>query len=346
MKKRLAAVLAGALACSMIFAGCSASKGLETDSLKITQYKDVEIDQIEKPAEITDEELESGIQEQLVANADVTDKNREVKKGDTAVIDFVGKMNGVEFEGGSGQDYPLEIGSGSFIEGFEDSIIGHKIGETFDWNGKFPKDYGNEELNGKDVVFTITVKGIVPELSDEFVQAVSKKSKTVDEYKKEMKEKLAKEAEENYQAQLGDSAWQAVIDNTEVSKYPEDELKKMNDDIISRYKEMAEQNNMEYDAFIEANTGADVETFENQVNEISKSSLMQTMVTKAIADKEKITLDDKTYEAQLDEIAAAYGYENADALKEAASEEDLKDIALNNLVKEWLSENCIQKAAE
>ena len=73
---------------------------------------------------------------------------------------------------------------------------------------------------------------------------------------------------------------------------------------------------------------------------------MQTMVTKAIADKEKITLDDKTYEAQLDEIAAAYGYENADALKEAASEEDLKDIALNNLVKEWLSENCIQKAAE
>ena len=113
MKKKIVVLLTGILAASMMLAGCEGSKGLETDSLKISQYKGVEVDQVSKPDEITDKDVEDAIQATLQTNAttnDITD--RAVKSGDTVNIDFVGKIDGVEFEGGSGTDYPLTIGSG------------------------------------------------------------------------------------------------------------------------------------------------------------------------------------------------------------------------------------------
>ena len=207
MKKKLVMMLTGIFAASMMLAGCEASKGLETDDLKITQYKGVEVSEVDKPEKVTDEDVDAAIQANLQTNAtteEVTD--RAVEEGDTATIDFTGKIDGTEFEGGSSTDYPLVIGSGSFIEGFEDSIIGHNIGDTFDWNGKFPDDYSNADYAGKDVTFTITVKGIsvekVPELTDDFVKSVSDKSTTVDEYKKEVKKQLEDEAQATYEDTL------------------------------------------------------------------------------------------------------------------------------------------------
>ena len=135
MKKKLVIMLTGVFAASMLLAGCEASKGLETDDLKITQYKGVEVDEVEKPDEVTDEDVDASIQATLQTNATTTEvTDRPVQEGDTATIDFTGKIDGAEFEGGSSTDYPLVIGSGSFIEGFEDSIVGHNIGDTFDWN--------------------------------------------------------------------------------------------------------------------------------------------------------------------------------------------------------------------
>ena len=161
MKKKVVAILTGALAASMLLSGCAASKGLETDELKISMYKGVEVEEVEKPEEVTDEDVENTINATLQSNATIKEiTDRAVESGDTATIDFVGKMDGEEFDGGSSTDYPLEIGSGQFIDGFEDSVIGHEIGETYDWNGKFPDNYDNTDLAGKDVVFTITVKSI------------------------------------------------------------------------------------------------------------------------------------------------------------------------------------------
>ena len=142
MKKK---VLAGLLAGAMILTGCAASTGLETDELKISCYKGVEIEAVEKPEEITDEEVEMAIQSNLEANAVITEiTDRAVEDGDTVDIDFVGKVDGEVFDGGSAENYSLEIGSGSFIDGFEDSIIGHEVGDTFDWNGKFPEEYAEQ----------------------------------------------------------------------------------------------------------------------------------------------------------------------------------------------------------
>lgn len=351
MKKKVVMLLTGAFAASMMVTGCSGSKGLETDDLKISQYKGVEVDAVDKPEEITDDDVDSAIQATLQSNAETQEvTDRAVESGDTATIDFTGKIDGVEFDGGSGTDYPLTIGSGQFIDGFEDSVIGHNIGDTYDWEGSFPEDYQNTDYAGKPVVFTITVKSIsvqnVPELTKDFVKKVSDKSKTVKEYKEEVKKQLEDEAETTYQDTLTQSVWQVVLDNAEVTKYPEKDVSEISDSLIEQYKSAAEYYQTDYETFIQEQMSSTVEDFESQVEEAAKSSVKQTMVTEAIADKEKIKLDDKTYEAQLKEIADSYGYEDVDALKEAAPEDDLKEIALNNLVKEWLTEHCVQTKSE
>ena len=212
MKKR---VLAGLLAGAMILSGCAQSTGLETDDIKITVYKGVEVAEVEKPAEIVDEDVEIEIQATLEAHANIIEiTDRAVQDGDTVDINFVGKVDGEAFDGGSADNYSLVIGSGTFIDGFEDSIIGHKAGETFDWNGQFPEEY-TPELAGKDCVFTITVNAITveekAELNDEFVKKVSETSTTVEEYKKEIKTQLEEAAQSNYEYSLKSAAWKAVL---------------------------------------------------------------------------------------------------------------------------------------
>lgn len=351
MKKRVIMLLTGILASAAMLAGCSGSKGLETDALSISVYKGVEIPEVDKPAEVTDEEVEGAIQSTLQMNAtqeEITD--RPVEEGDIATIDFTGKIDGQEFEGGSATDYPLTIGSGMFIEGFEDSVIGHNIGDTFDWSGKFPDDYPNADFAGKDVVFTITVKSIaksaLPELTDNFVRSVSEESENVEEYREEVKKQLDADNTENYEDQVNQAVWQKVLDNTEIKKYPEDEIKEISDSLIEQYKSMAEYVEKDYETYIKEQMGYSVEEFEKQVEDAAKSSLKQSMVTEAIADKEKIKVGDKEYEEQLKTIAADYGYEDVESLKEVMEEEDLKEVALNNMVRDWLKEHSIQVAKE
>ena len=344
MKKRvLAALLAGA----MILTGCAKSTGLETEELKISCYKGVEIDEVEKPAEITDEDVEAQIQTVLESNATVTEiTDRAVEDGDTVDINFVGYVNGEVFDGGSADNYSLVIGSDSFIDGFEDSIIGHKIGETFDWNGKFPEEY-TEELAGKDCTFTITVNAItvedVPELNDEFVKTVSETAATVDEYKAELKEELTKAAQDEYDFTMKSSAWSKVLENTEVLVWPESVDETYNN-LIEQYKSIAEYYGMDYQEFIEAQMGTTLEEFETEMMNQVKESEKEMLAAAAIAEKEGIELTDETYEEQLAYMAELYGYESVDAVKEAAEEEELREIALTFLVMDYVTEHCVQVA--
>ena len=351
MKKKMTALLTGVMISALLLPGCAASKGLENDDIKITKYKGVEIDEVEKQAEITDDDVDSYIQSMLESQAEVTEiTDRAVEDGDTVSIDFVGKMNGEEFEGGSAEDYSLTIGSGVFIEGFEESVIGHKAGETFDWNGKFPDDYDNADMAGKDVVFTITVNSItkedIPKLDDKFVKSVSKKSKTVDEYKKEVKKLLEKDSAASYEYSVETAVWEKIMSNTEVKKYPEKEVSETKENWIKQYQTAAEYYGMEYETFVEEQMGMAVEDFEKQIETAVKDTIKEKMAVKAIADKEKIKLDDKTYKKELKNIASDYGYEDTATLKEAVEEEELKEEALKNLVKEELTKKSIQVKAE
>ena len=332
---------------AMLLSGCQMSKGLETDNMTITQYIEVEIDEVEKVSAITDDDIDAYIQSELEAEADaVAAEDRAVEKGDTVKIDFVGKMNGEVFDGGSAEDYPLTIGSGAFIPGFEDSIIGHKIGETFDWNGKFPDNYGGEEMAGKDVVFTITVNAIVPELSDEWVKAVSEKSKTVEEYKKEVTGLLEDNAQKSYEYSIETAVWEKVMENSTVKKYPEKEVDEKNKAWIGEYETAAEYYGIDYQTFIEEQMGMPVEDFEKQIETAVKDVVKEKMVVEAIADKQHIKLDDKTYEKEVEKMAQDYGYPDVKTMKEAADEDELREEALKNLVKEWLADHCIQVRSE
>ncbi len=351
MKKKITVILAGTTALTLFLAGCQTSKGLETDDVTITQYKEVEVDEVEKASEVSGEDVDNYIDSVLQSKAEVKEiKGRTVKKGDTANIDFVGKRDGEAFEGGSAKGFDLEIGSGSFIDGFEDSIVGHKAGETFDWNGKFPEDYGNAELAGKDVVFTITVNAItekqIPKLDEKFVKTVSKKSKTVEEYKKEVKALLEKDAETAYDYSLETAAWEKVMDNATVEKYPEKELKEMKKTWIEQYKTAAQYYGVDYETLIQEQTGMTVEEFEKQVDVAVKDVMKEKIVADAIAKKENIKLDEKTYASEVESIAKDNGYDSAESLKKAVKEDDLKDEALKNVVKSWIADKCIQIKAK
>ncbi len=348
MKKRWTVFVTGVLASTMILSGCQASKGLETDNLTITKYKGVEVAQVEKPEEVTDEMVEEQIQSNLETFADTKEiTDRAVEDGDNINVDFVGKVDGEEFDGGAAEDYSITVGAGGFIDGFVESMVGHNVGDTYDWNGAFPEDYSNTELAGKDVTFTITINSIlesvIPELNDEFVAKVSEKSKTVDEYRKEVKEALVKEREDSYTDQLGTAVWKEVLANTTVEKYEQDDIDELLDPVIKEYKEAAKDQGIEYAELLEQ-MGTTEEEFKKTLDEQAKESLKQDMVIEAIAEKEKIEVTEKNYEEQLKILADTYGYEDVDALKEVVKEEDLKRVVRYNLVRDYLVDNCIQKA--
>ena len=297
MKKRLAALFCATLAASMILVGCQASKGLETDNLKITQYKGVEVSAADKPEKVTDDDVEQYIQSQLTSSATTTEvTDRAAQKGDTVDIAFVGT------------------------------------------------------IAGKACQFTITVNSIseqnVPELTDEWVANNSKSSKTVKEYKKEIKKTLEDQKQEDYDSTLKSEAWQAVVDNTTVQKYSkkqQEKIDEMKNSLIDSYKSYAESQGTDYETYITSSGQYTVESFEQKVEEAAQESEKQTMIAEAIADKEKIKLDDKTYKKMLKEYAKTYGFEDGDAMEKAYSKDTLKEAMLTDLVKDWLVDNCIQK---
>lgn len=330
--------------------GCS-SDTAENDYVSVSGYKGIEIDKVDVDTDISDEDVENEINSVLEENA--TDKEvtgRAAQLGDTADINYVGKVDGQEFDGGSADNYPLELGSGSFIDGFEDSIVGHNVGETFDWNGKFPDDYQNTDLAGKDVVFTITVNALtepeLPELTDDFVKTVSEESETVEEYREEVRKNLEETAQENYDSELNSAVWEAVLEKAEVKGYPDGEVDRIYNTYLEQYQEMASYYNMEYDEFIQLYTEMTVDEFEEEAKEAAKDNIKQSQVAEVIAEKEGLTLTDEEYEKEFEKLAEDYGYEDVDDLKEVAGEETLKQLVLQPIVQEWLAENCVQKETD
>lgn len=228
--------------------------------------------------------------------------------------------------------------------------MGHNVGETFDWNGKFPDDYQNTDLAGKDVVFTITVNALtepeLPELTDDFVKTVSEESETVEEYREEVRKNLEETAQENYDSELNSAVWEAVLEKAEVKGYPDGEVDRIYNTYLEQYQEMASYYNMEYDEFIQLYTEMTVDEFEEEAKEAAKDNIKQSQVGEVIAEKEGLTLTDEEYEKEFEKLAEDYGYEDVDDLKEVAGEETLKQLVLQPIVQEWLAENCVQKETD
>lgn len=343
MKKKYAVLAAGVLAAVLALTGCSGE--ISNDYITISQYKGVEAEAGDT-TEVTDEDVDTQIDSTRQMYAELENVDRPAENGDTVTIDYVGTLNGEAFEGGSSEDYQLELGSGTFIDGFEDGIVGHSAGETFDLNLTFPDDYGSTDLAGKDVVFTVTLKTVsisnVPELNDEFVQSVSEDSSTVEEYRKEVRRMLEDNYAESAQLTLTENAWSAVMDNTEVKQYPDGAVDEMKNTIREQYQNMADSYGMEFADFLSSYMGMDEDTFEEQLQTAAENQVKQDLIVDLIIDEENLDVSDDALEEIYNQYVEDYGFSSLDDLKSAATEEELEDMARLQIVQEFIVDNCEQ----
>ena len=299
--------------------------------IKVGEYKGLDVQ--EDVQEVTDSDIDMQIQTNLSQNlVEVADENAEVKNGDVVNIDYEGKKDGVAFDGGTAEGFDLTIGSGSFIDGFEDGLIGAKKGETRDLNLTFPENYQAEELAGQDVVFTVKVNAIktTPELTEEWVKENTEYD-SVEKYKEGVRKDLEETNRQMAQNTALSNLWTTIMDSCEVVKYPQkdvDKAMKLFEDNLNTY---ADQQNMKPEEFLESQ-GMTREQFDEQSKDYAEYTVKQNLVVQAIMDAEKFTLTDEKSEEARKELAANYGVDDiSDLVKEFGQETVNQSIALTRV---------------
>lgn len=269
------------------------------------QYKGITVEKTIQA--VTDEDVENEIQSAL-ASYPVEQEGRAAEEGDTVNIDYVGRIDGEEFEGGSDTGADLVLGSGQFIEGFEDGLIGATAGETRVLDLTFPDDY-TEELSGKDVEFTVTVNAVkVPleEPTDEWVAANIEGYSTVEEYRAGIRSQQEESNQQTADNQVQYTAWMQVVDSSTINEYPQT-LVDMGKDLYRQQAEMyAQFSGQELEEFIES-SGVTMEEYEENAEEYGKGVAAQALVAQAICDAEGYQIGDDTYQASLEQMMSDYG---------------------------------------
>lgn len=257
-----------------------------------------------------------------------------VSEGDIANIDYVGKKDGVAFEGGTAEGYDLEIGSNSFIEGFESGLIGAEIGKTIDLNLTFPEDYGNEELNGADVVFTVTVNSV------QTTDGVEPKDiyedlgyKTLKEYENDVKER----ATENYFLNL-------VRSKSEIKEYPDEDVKTLKTQIKDALNNnFTSYYGMSLESYLTQNGMTMIDFENNLLNNQVKPLIAETMPLYAILDKEGVKITDEDLETKLQELVKEYKNSgtsvDAETIKKSVGEYSIENLAVQEKALEIIKEN-------
>ena len=310
------------------------------------EYKGVTVEKAETT--VSAKEVNEKLAAELEKNARVVEVEREIKKDDIATIDFVGSVDGVEFEGGKGEDYPLTIGSGTFIPGFEDQLIGHKAGETVDVKVTFPENYGAKDLAGKEALFVTTIKTVkekqVPAADDEFASEVSEFD-TLDEYKKDLKKTLKEEKEKAATTTNERNVIAKVVENASV-EIPAPMLEAQLDNMLYDYQTRLAQQGIPMDQYLKI-TGQTVEQIKDQMKESAEKNLKTSLVIEAIMEKENITVADERVDEEFKKIAEQYKMEYDD-LKKTVSEEQKesmkREIAFQETIDMLVAEANLVKA--
>lgn len=357
MKKKIV-LIALSLCIMTIFGGCgsdsdsTSGSDLSTaevtvaeynvdDYVKLGDYKGLEIE-YDTPT-VSDKDIQKQIDGTLSDNTTYEDVDRtDVQSGDQVNINYEGKVNGETFEGGTDEDYDLIIGSDTFIPGFEDGLVGAKVGDTLDLNLTFPDNY-SEDLAGKDVVFTVKVnslkEGKVPKLTDKFVKTVSDDCKTVDEYKASVKKDLEEQAQseaESYKQYMAESQ---AVENATVSAIPDGMLESAMNDFRDSVKQSAESAGVEFTDYLTDYYGMTEEEFEQQLESYETSYCQEKLVLEAISKKEGLELTDDAYKEALQDYADANGFESADVVEETYTKETLENYFQQQAVLKFLADN-------
>ena len=300
------------------------------------EYKGVEVPKSE--TEVTDEDVEAELKKEQEKNSrTVTVEDRGAENGDITTIDFEGFVDGEAFEGGKGTDYPLTLGSGSFIPGFEDQLVGSKAGDHVEVKVTFPEDYHSEDLKGKEAVFKCTVHAIrakeLPEVDDEFASDVSEKAETLDAYRAEVKAQIKERKENEGKAKKEDQAVEQAVANAEID-LPEPmvdlQAKQMADDFARRIM----QQGLSVEQYFQF-TGLSEEKMMEELKPQAEKRIRTRLVLEAIVAAENIEVSDERLDEELAKMAESYKME-VEKLKEFMGENEKKqmkeDIAVQDAV--------------
>lgn len=304
--------------------------------VELGAYMGVEVTKAD--AIVTDEDVEVEFNKVVEKNSRlVTITDRPVQSGDTAVIDFEGFIDSVPFEGGKGTDYSLVIGSGTFIPGFEDQLIGKGTGEEVDVNVNFPEEYGKEELNGKPALFKVTIKEIkvkeLPEIDDEFAKDISEFD-TLEEYKKDLRNKLEETAKHKAEHENEESVIQKVAENATV-EIPRVMVEKQIDSMARDFDMRLRYQGLDLQKYLEI-MGMDFEAFRGQFAGRAENEVKVQLVVEKIAQVENVQVSDDELDDEVKRMAEAYK-QSAEDLKKSLTPEDQvyvkKDIAFRKTIK-------------
>lgn len=293
--------------------------------VKLGNYKGIEIEKEAK--KISAEDVNNELEKMREKNSRIVPvEDRAAKDKDIVTIDFEGFADGVAFPGGKGENYDLTIGSGTFIPGFEEQIIGSKIGDDVDVNVKFPEDYHAAELAGKDTLFKVKIKEIklreLPALDDEFVKDVSELD-TLADLKKDIKEKLQHEADHETKHELENQVVKLVADASEM-ELPDPMVAKQIENLAKDFDMRLKYQGLDIKKYLEL-TGTSAEDFKNQMQPQAIEQLKGRLVLEAIAKQENINVSDEEVEKETQKMAEGYKQE-LEHFKEHLSKEDIKYI--------------------
>ncbi|HCK42922.1 MAG TPA: trigger factor [Ruminococcaceae bacterium] len=299
--------------------------------VKLGEYKGLEAKMLD--TEATDDDVAEELKNMQDRNSRlVTVEDRAAEMGDTAEIDFEGFVDGVAFEGGKGENYPLELGSGSFIPGFEEQVVGHKSEEEFDVNVTFPEEY-SEELAGKDAVFKCKIHEIkskeLPELDDDFAKDVSEFD-TLDELKADLKKQIADRKTASANTDFENQLLEQVCDNMEV-EIPECMFDQKCDEMIQDYAYRLQMQGIDLNTYL-GYLGQTQEQFKAQFMDGAKQQVKTQIALDAIVEAEKLEATEDEINAEIDKLAAQYDME-ADKIKAAVPQDQIaKDVTTKKAV--------------
>ncbi len=314
--------------------------------VSIENYKGVAIEK--KPVKVTDEDVDAEIKKVQDRNSRmVTVEDREAQNGDITVIDYEGFVDGTAFEGGKAENATLNLGSNTFIPGFEDQIVGHKTGEEFDINVKFPEDYHATELAGKDAVFKIKLHEIkikeLPEVDDDFVKDVSDFD-TVDAYKADIRTKLTEAAENRSKNEVENALIDKLVELVQ-AEIPEAMFENRINEDIRDFAYRLQSQGLNLDTYMKY-TGLNNEGLRGQFRAQAERQVKVRLALEKIAQLENIQPTDEDLDAEYEKIAQNYGME-ADKVKSFIPKEDLaKDVAVEKAMEIVRSNAAITEAAE
>ena len=332
----------------------SKSEGVDM-TMKVTVYPEVKLGQykgleaVQLPTEADDEDVANELTNRLDRNSRlVTVEDRAAEMGDTAEIDFEGFVDGVAFDGGKGENYPLELGSGSFIPGFEEQVAGHKTEEAFDVNVTFPEEYQAENLAGKDAVFKVKIHEIktkeVPALDDEFAKDVSEFD-TLDELKADLKKQLSEKKAEDARRDLENQLLEQAIDGME-AEIPEVMFTKRADEMINDYAYRLQAQGIDLQTYLQY-MGQDMDAFRATFKDGAEKQVKASLVLEAIVAAEKLEATEDEINAEIDKLAQQYGMEAEQIKKAVPADQIAADVttkkALDLIVD---SAKLVEKKAE